>query len=144
MRETSTTRVVTDIRAAAFVVGILFGVSSTLVAAQHDHQTAAPPAQQAPKADQITDNGRLKALVDTMNAASAAGKVEAMAAVITELVAERDEMRKKMDNMARSSNMMGGRMQGMMGRMGDMQKMAADCPMMKTKTRPSDTPSDKR
>ncbi len=142
MRETLMTKVEARVRAVAFVVGILFGASAALGAAQHDHQTVAPPTQQAPTSDQTADNRRLKALVDTMNAASPAGTVEAMAAVIAELVAERDEMRKQVNDMARTMNKMGGSMQGMMGRMGDMQKMATECPMMKAK--PSDNPSDQR
>lgn len=71
---------------------------------------------------------RLAALVNDMNNATGSAKVDRMAAVIAELVAQRKQMR---DDMAAMMPQMMNHMQHMhSGAMSGMEAMA-DCPMMK-------------
>jgi hypothetical protein len=70
-------------------------------------------------ADQKAAIDRLQPLLETMNAAKGEARVDAMAAVLTELVHQRSEQ---------MPNMMGAMMQSMSD---DMRKLAAECPMMK-------------
>lgn len=81
-------------------------------------------------ADSKAADAQLQPLVDKMNGAKGRAKVDAMAAVLTELVRQRTAARGQMDQM---SHMMIPNMMGMMtqGMTADMRKMAAQCPMMK-------------
>jgi hypothetical protein len=81
-------------------------------------------------ADNKFADAQLQPLIDKMNAATDSAKVDAMAAVITELVRQRTVARAQMDQMSpmMSPTMMGMMMQGMTA---DMRTMAAQCPMMK-------------
>lgn len=81
-------------------------------------------------ADSKAADAQLQPLVDKMEAAKGPAKVDAMAAVLTELVRQRTIARGHMDQMSQMMmpNMMGMMMQGMTA---DMRKMAAQCPMMK-------------
>lgn len=71
-------------------------------------------------------DAKLQSLVDGMNNAKGSAKVDRMAAVLTELVAQRATMRKQMEEM--QPKMMEHMMQHMQS--GAMKEMAA-CPMMK-------------
>jgi hypothetical protein len=83
--------------------------------AAEDHECAMMAKQQGQQ------DAKLQALVDTMNKATGQAKVDAMAAVITELVAQRDAMRSEMHEM-------------MMHHMSEGQEHSMeDCPMMKSK-----------
>lgn len=82
-------------------------------------------------ADSKAADAQLQPLVDKMTAAKGRrAKVDAMAAVLTELVRQRTVARGQMDQMSQMMmpNMMGMMMQGMTA---DMRKMAEQCPMMK-------------
>jgi len=81
-------------------------------------------------ADDKAADARLQPLIDKMNAAKGEAKVDAMAAVLTELVRQRTATREHMTQMSQMMmpNMMGAMMQGMSA---DMRKLAAQCPMMK-------------
>lgn len=81
-------------------------------------------------ADSKAADAQLQPLVDKMEAAKGPARVDAMAAVLTELVRQRTIARGQMDQMSQMMmpNMMGMMMQGMTA---DMRKMAAQCPMMK-------------
>lgn len=85
--------------------------------AQHgeDHDCAAMMKQQEQQ------DAKLQSLVDTMNKATGQAKVDAMAAVITELVAQRNAMRGEMHEMM-MHHMSGGQEHSM-----------ENCPMMKAK-----------
>ncbi len=122
----------------AGLVGLL---AATGASAQQPNQgaadTAARPmrAQHMDRAMKMADSmdARLDTLVRTMNRATGSGKVQAMAAVINELVAERKMMRAHMREMMDSGGMMregGGRPHGHMMR--EMQKAQADSGKMKT------------
>ena len=81
-------------------------------------------------ADQKESDARLQPLIDKMNAAKGSAKVDAMAALVTELVRQRTTDRQSMNQMSQMMmpNMMGMMMQGMTA---DMRKLAAQCPMMR-------------
>ncbi len=70
-------------------------------------------------------DAKLQSLVDDMNRTDGTAKVDKMAAVINELVAQRTTMRKQMAEM--QPEMMHHMMEHMQGGKGSM----ADCPMMK-------------
>ncbi len=70
---------------------------------------------------------RLDGLVAKMNAATESAKVDATAAVVTELVTQRRQMRDQM--MSMESGMMGHTME-------HMQSGTMDCPMMKNMKKP--------
>ena len=92
-------------------------VFASVAFAQHaeDHECTMMAKQQ----EQM--DAKLQSLVDTMNKATGQAKVDAMAAVITELVAQRDSMRSEMHEM-------------MMHHMQEGQTHSMDsCPMMKSK-----------
>ncbi len=78
-------------------------------------------------ADDKAADARLEPLIDKMNAAKGEARVDAMAAVLTELIRQRTATREQMTQM---SQMMrpGMMMQGMTA---DMLQLAARCPMMK-------------
>jgi hypothetical protein len=79
------------------------------------------------KAKMKAADDRLDALVTKMNAATGSTKVNATAAVVTELVAQRRQMRDQMMSMDT----------GMMGHMMEhMQSGNMDCPMMKEIKKP--------
>jgi hypothetical protein len=78
-------------------------------------------------ADQKAATARLQPLIDTMNAAKGEAKVDAIAAVLTELVQQRSA---QMDHMS-GMMMPDGMMMQMQAMRGDMHKSAAECPMMK-------------
>ena len=78
-------------------------------------------------ADQKAATARLQPLIDTMNAAKGEAKVDAIAAVLTELVHQRSA---QMDHMS-GMMMPDGMMMQMQAMSGDMRKLAAECPMMK-------------
>jgi hypothetical protein len=82
------------------------------------------------KTDNTAADERLTPLLDRMNAATGQAKVDAMAAVVTELVAQRAIER---GQMAQMSGMMTPGMMGLMiqGMTSDMRSLAAQCPMMK-------------
>lgn len=89
--------------------------------AQHaeDHDCTMMAKQQAQM------DAKLQSLVDTMNKATGQAKVDAMAAVITELVAQRNSMRSEMQEM-------------MMHHMQEGQSHSMeDCPMMKKPSKKS-------
>lgn len=77
-------------------------------------------------AEMKASDARLDALVATMNAASAADKATATAAVVTEMVAQRRSMRTGMDRMQHGA--MGHMMEHMRGGKPRMEH----CPMMKS------------
>jgi len=81
-------------------------------------------------ADNKAADAQLQPLIDKMNAATDSAKVDAIAAVLTELMRQRTVARGQMDQMSQmmSPAMMGMMMQGMTA---DMRTMAARCPMMK-------------
>ena len=134
--------------------GALAVLSVSILAAQAP--TAAPTAQQqapsanATKQDQAAatsgqnmmamrqkmmaaqkeSDARLQPLVDKMNAATGSAEVDAMAAVVTELVRQHTVDGQSMNQMSQMMmpNMMGMMMQGMTA---DMRNLAAQCPMMK-------------
>jgi hypothetical protein len=82
--------------------------------------------QQAAMQKQMAEmSARLQSLVDDMNRADAAAKVDKMAAVINELVAQRTVMQKQMAEMQPA--MMHHTMEHMQGGKGSM----TGCPMMK-------------
>jgi hypothetical protein len=82
--------------------------------------------QQAAMQKQMAEmSARLQSLVDDMNGADGAAKVDKMAAVINELVAQRTVMQKQMAEL--QPEMMHHTMEHMQGGKGSM----ADCPMMK-------------
>jgi len=114
-------------------------------------QMTAPPAHQPmPQQSQTMDceammqqmhagtaemDQRLKTLVEAMNAARGSAKVDRMAAVINELVAQRTQMRERMMTMMpmmmqhMSQHMQSGMMKGMSESM-------ASCPMMQKPAKP--------
>ncbi len=81
-------------------------------------------------ADDKAADARLQPLIDKMNAAKGEAKVDAMVAVITELIRQRTGTREQMTQLSQMMmpNMMGMMMQGMTA---EMRQMAAQCPMMK-------------
>ena len=81
-------------------------------------------------ADDKAADSRLQPLIEKMNAAKGEAKVDAMAAVLTELIRQRTGTREQMGQLSQMMmpNMMGMMMQGMTA---DMRKWAAQCPMMK-------------
>jgi hypothetical protein len=104
---------------------------------QHPQETAKPAADMSASckammanhekqmADMKAADQRLDGLVATMNAASGQAKVDATAAVVTEIAAQRKTMRDGM------MNMQGGMMSHMMEHAQAGQKSMAMCPMMK-------------
>lgn len=80
--------------------------------------------------DQKEADARLQPLIDKMTGATGSAKIDAMAAVVTELVRQRTTDRQSMNQMSQMMmpNMMGMMMQGMTA---DMRNLAAQCPMMK-------------
>ncbi|HXH41906.1 MAG TPA: hypothetical protein VNN08_25000 [Thermoanaerobaculia bacterium] len=83
-------------------------------------------------------DAKLQTLVDQMNKAKGAAKVDGMAAVINELVAQRAMMQKQMADM--QPKMMDHMMEHMKsGAMKGMDDSMADCPMMK-KSEKAQTP----
>jgi hypothetical protein len=115
---------------------------------QHDHQaTPADQKEQPGSADATHDmnamretmmatnsaaDATLQPLIERMSATKGEAKVDAMAAVIVELVRQRSDMRGQMDQMSeKMPEMMGMMMQKMSV---DMHKMAEQCPMMKEMT----------
>jgi hypothetical protein len=77
-------------------------------------------------------DAKLQSLVDDMNRADASAKVDRMAAVITELVAQRSTMQKQMAEM--QPQMMHHMMEHMQGGKAGM----ANCPMMQGEKKPAD------
>lgn len=84
-------------------------------------------------ADEKEADARLRPLIDKMNAAKGGAKIDAMAAVLTELVRQRTADRESMSQMSQMTmpNMTGMMMKMMQGMTADMRKLAAQCPMMK-------------
>ena len=78
-------------------------------------------------------DAKLQSLVDDMNRADAASKVDKMAAVITELVAQRSAMQKQMAEM--QPQMMHHMMEHMQGGKEGMAGM--NCPMMQSEKQPA-------
>ena len=88
-------------------------------------------------------DARLDDLVKRMNAATGSKKPDAVAAVITELVAQRKQMREQM--MAMQPEMMKHMMEHMrMGMMKGMEDSTSMCPMMKTMGPAKDAHSEHR
>lgn len=113
-------------------------------------QMTAPPAHQPPMPQQNMDcqammqqmhagtaemDQRLKTLVEAMNGARGSAKVDRMAAVVNELVAQRTQMRERMMTMMpmmmqhMSQHMQSGMMKGMSESM-------SGCPMMQGTAKP--------
>ena len=88
-------------------------IALTLVAASAVMAAQAPVERQQMMQSMTTADQKLSELVATMNAAKGDKKVEAMAAVITELVAQRKQMQDQM-------RMQGSMMEQMMSRMAAM------------------------
>ncbi len=125
------------------IVGALAVLSGSFMAAQAPSANAAKQDQAAATAgqnmmamrqrmmaDQKEADARLQPLIDKMNGATGSAKVDAMAAVVTEMVRQRTADRQSMNQMSQMMmpNMMGMMMQGMTA---DMRNWAAQCPMMK-------------
>jgi len=88
---------------------------------------------EAMKAEMASLDAKLDALLATMNAANGQKKVDATAAAINELAAQRKAMREHM--MAMGPQMMQHMMQhGRMGMMEGMMKSMSKCPMMQPAT----------
>jgi hypothetical protein len=112
---------------------------------QHDHQaadadqkeqpgsTAATHDMKAMREKMMADNraadATLEPLIEKMNTAKGEAKVDAMAAVVAELVRQHSDMRRRMEQMSEKMPEMAGMMMQRMS--GDVHKMAEQCPMMK-------------
>jgi hypothetical protein len=138
-------RVVMAAAATIFASGLAVTSVEARGGRQHDHQAAAADQKEHPgstaathdmqamrekmTADNRAADATLQPLIERMNAATGEAKVDAMAAVVTELVRQRSDMRGLMEQMSeKMPEMMGMMMQKMSG---DMHKMAEQCPMMK-------------
>jgi hypothetical protein len=114
--------------------------------AQHEHPTqdatadahpgpAAAPDMMAMRQQMQAEHGaadeRLRLLVERMNTSTGQARIDAMAAVVVELVTERSTMRAHMDRMSA----MPGTMQG---HSSDTRKMSEQCPMMKETAAPAE------
>jgi len=127
-----------------FVVGILLITSAAFAqqSATGSHQpmqmqsdqkmqpmNCEPMVQKMQSSSKAMDD-RLQPLIDEMNKAKGAAKIDRMAAVINELVTQRKQMREQM--MAMMPQMMGHMMQHMhSGMMSGMSHSMSGCPMMK-------------
>ena len=136
---------------AAFSAGSVAAQSASAPpAAPHQHQATPPPPASTTKqeqgsttvgqdmtsmrekmmADRKAATARLQPLIDTMNAAKGEARVDAIAALLTELVHQRSAQMDQMSGMMMPDGMMGMMMQ-MQAMSGDVRKLAAECPMMK-------------
>ena len=102
------------------VLVVLCLAFATVAFAEEDHHECMMMAGQQEQQDT-----KLQGLVDTMNKATGQAKVDAMAAVINELIAQRTAMRDEMHEMM--MHHMGG---GMKGQSRD--HSMENCPMMKS------------
>jgi hypothetical protein len=139
-------------RTIGVLTAVLFIVASAAATSsaagrlpQHDHQAPAETAdehsgtapapdmmamRQQMKAEHSAADARLRLLVEQMNTATGQARVDAMAAVVIELVAERSSMRAHMDRMSA--------MPERSEEPSDMRtKMAEHCPMMKGTATPA-------
>ena len=119
------------------VLGLTAGAQTQQPEHQHQQTTAKPSADMSAKckammaehekmmADMKAADGRLDDLVARMNSASGQAKVDATAAAVTEIVAQRKTMRDRMMQMHQ------GMMAHMMEHMQAGPQSLAMCPMMK-------------
>lgn len=106
------------------VLVVLCLAFASVAFAEEDHHECMMMASQQEQMD-----AKLQGLVDTMNKATGQAKIDAMAAVINELIAQRTAMRDEMHEM-------------MMHHMGEakghsMEHSMEGCPMMKSSAKPS-------
>jgi len=131
---------------AVLSVGVMAAKASTAAptAQQQAPSANAPTQDQAPATtgqnmmamrqkmivNQKEADARLQPLINKMNSAQGSAKVDAMAAVVSEMVRQRTTDRQSMNQMSQMMmpNMMGMMMQGMTA---DMRNLAVQCPMMK-------------
>jgi hypothetical protein len=133
-------RKIAGLAAVLFIVAAAAATSSAGSPSQHEHSSPPAAVDQSPgavvapgmmamrqqmQAEHRASDERLRLVVERMNVASGEARIDAMAAVVVELVAERATMRAHMDGMPAMPEMMHGPRS-------DSGKMSEQCPMMKT------------
>jgi hypothetical protein len=132
--------------AAVIVAGALATQAEARSPYQHEHGPPTAPPGDHPSIPDDSDvmtmprhmieennaaDARLRLLVEKMNALKGQAKMDAMAAVVAELVEQHSAMRGQRDRMARMCDMMPSPGHGATA---DMQKKAGSCPMKGTAT----------